>query len=234
MGFDDDAIKLVPSRLAVLGHRRQQGLEQRGAPELIPVAAVDGAVGGVAVVRMVAGAQIVELARGAVGEAGIPVEHHGGFELATGFAALAMTGGQVVAKALADGSPVTLFPEIRQDVVLYPVAELVPDDHGILGIGHAAATQLQPAFERIVEGVVLIARVRVDVERSGDEIGEAERLEVALGEIQMVVGVDVRKAAIVTGQAKTLHVTAAVGGRFGGHDIHHPGMGAAQAILPGL
>lgn len=56
----------------------------------------------------------------------------------------------------------------------------------------------------------------------------------ALGEIQMVVGVDVRKAAIVPGQAKTLHVTAAVGGRFGGHDIHHPGMGAAQAILPGL
>ena len=234
VGFDDDAIELVPRPFPVLGHRCQQGLEQRCAPQLIPVAAVDGAVGRVVVVRVVAGPSIVQLARGAVGEAGIPVEHNGGLELAARLVALAMAGGQIVAEALADGAPVTLFPEIRHYVVLHAVAELVPDDHGILGIGDAAATQLQPALERIVEGVVLIACVRVDVEGAGDEVGEAEGLEVALGEIQVVVGVDVGKARVVPGQAKGLRVVRLVGGGGGLDGIHHPGMGAAQHIVRAL
>jgi hypothetical protein len=38
--LDDEAIELVPRPFPVLGHRRQQGLEQRGAPQLIPVADV--------------------------------------------------------------------------------------------------------------------------------------------------------------------------------------------------
>ncbi|MNH05000.1 hypothetical protein D3C79_643110 [compost metagenome] len=191
-------------------------------------------MGRVVVVRVVAGAQIVQLARSSVGEAGIPVEHQGRLEVAASLAALAMAGGQIVAEALADGAPVTLFPEIRHYVVLHPVAELVPDHHGILGIGDAAAAQLQPALERIVEGVVLIACVRVDVEGAGDEVGEAEGLEVALGEIQVVVGVDVGKARVVPGQAKGLLAVCPVGGGGGLDGIHHPGMGAAQHIVRAL
>ena len=230
MGLDDQAIKLVPRPFALLGDRGQQRLEQRGAPQLVAIAAVDGAVGRIVVIRVVAGTQIIQLTRGAVGEAGIPVEHHGGFKLAAGFAALAVAGGQVVAEAFADGAPVCLVPQIRHYVMLHRVAELVPDHHGILGIGHAAATQLQPAFERIVEGVVLIAGLGVDVERPRDKVAKAEVLEVALGQIQVVVGVDVGKAAIIAGQAKPLRAVGAEGGGIRLHGIHHPGVGAAQQI----
>lgn len=108
--LDDQAVKLVPCPFALLGDRGQQRTEQRGAPQLVAIAAVDGAVGRVVVIRVVAGTQIIQLTRGAIGEAGIPVEHHGGFELAAGFAALAVAGGQVVAEALADGAPVCLIP----------------------------------------------------------------------------------------------------------------------------
>ena len=122
---------------------------------------------------------------------------------------MAPAGGQIVAKALADGAPVTLFPEIRHYVVLHPVAELVPDHHGILGIGDAAAAQLQPALERIVEGVVLIAGLCVYVEGPGDEPAKAQLLDVALGQVKVVIGVDVGKAPIVPGQPECLRVITA-------------------------
>lgn len=64
-----------------------------------------------------------------------------------------------------------------------------------------------------------------------DEVGEAERLEVALGQVQVVVGVDVGKARIVPGQAKGLLVVCPVGGSRGLDGIHHSSMGAAQHIV---
>ena len=108
-------------------------------------------------------------------------------------------------------------------MVLHRMAKLVPDHHGIFRVGHPYPANFQPAQEGVIEGVVLLPGIGIDGQGAAHQRWVAKGFHMALGQIQMVVAIDIEEGGLLVIQLEAIGIRAAKGGSFRRRAIHDPG-----------